>query len=168
MRVGPLLGGSPAWKLSQALSRTLYACDPDSTRFALGGVCLAFSDGKLTAAGTDGRCLAVAEESAAGLSFEAPKSIKVGEEERSVAPVVPLPVVKAIIEVLSVFDLNQKLTLGFTARDGLSFTGRASRCRQDSLKGGFQPGTTFCPPESPSSAKVNPRLLEKEVKKLAD
>ena len=106
----------PAWKLSRALSRTLHACDPYSTRFALGGVCLAFSDRELIATGTDGRCLAVAEETATGLSLEAPKSIKVGDEERPVAPVIPLPAVRGLVDVLSVLEPNKKLALGFTRR----------------------------------------------------
>ena len=157
----------PAWKLSQALSRTLYACDPLSTRFALGGVCLAFSDGKLTATGTDGRCLAVASEAATGTGLEAPKSIKVGEEERSIAPVVPLPAVKALVEVLSVFDPNQKLTLGFTAEGWFELKGRGLSMSCRLLEGRFPTWQDILPPESPWSAKVDPRLLEREVKKLA-
>ena len=55
--------------------------------------------------------------------LEAPKSIKVGEEERPIAPVIPLPAVKGLIEVLSVLEPNKKLALGFTAEGWFELQG---------------------------------------------
>ncbi|MFO0888222.1 MAG: zincin-like metallopeptidase domain-containing protein [Isosphaeraceae bacterium] len=157
----------PAWKLLQALARTVYGCDPYSTRFALGGVCLTSSDGTLVATGTDGRCLAVAEETAAGSGLEAPKSIKVGEEERPVAPVIPLPAVKGLIEVLSVLEPNRKLTLGFTPEGWFQLHGDGLAMSARLLEGRFPDWQDVLPPESPRSARVDPRLLEQAVRKLA-
>ncbi len=157
----------PAWKLLQALSRTVHVCDPFSTRYALGGVCLAFSEGKLTATGTDGRCLAVAEETASGTGLEAPKSITVGQEEHSVASVIPLPAVKGLVEVLQVIDPNKKVTLGFTAEGWFELHGEQVSMSARLLEGRFPTWQDILPPESSWSAKVDPRLLEGEVKKLA-
>jgi DNA polymerase-3 subunit beta len=49
----------PASVLRQAIQRTLFAADVESTRYALGGVLLDFSDQGLTLAATDSRRLAV-------------------------------------------------------------------------------------------------------------
>jgi DNA polymerase-3 subunit beta len=43
--------------LHQAVSKTAYATDPDSSRFALGGVLFAFDGGTVDVVGTDGRRL---------------------------------------------------------------------------------------------------------------
>jgi DNA polymerase III subunit beta len=45
---------------SQMIRRTLFATDPESTRYALGGLLLEIADGTITAAATDSRRLAVA------------------------------------------------------------------------------------------------------------
>jgi len=45
---------------SQMVRRTLFATDPESTRYALGGLLLEFEDDRVTAAATDSRRLAVA------------------------------------------------------------------------------------------------------------
>jgi DNA polymerase-3 subunit beta len=50
--------GAPVF--AQMIRRTLFATDPESTRYALGGLLLEFGDGILTAAATDSRRLAVA------------------------------------------------------------------------------------------------------------
>jgi len=42
----------------EMIRRTIFAIDPESSRYALGGVLLEPADGKLTAVGTDGRRLA--------------------------------------------------------------------------------------------------------------
>lgn len=44
--------------LRRLIRRTLYACDPESSRYALGGCLLEFGDGTLTFVATDGRQLA--------------------------------------------------------------------------------------------------------------
>lgn len=49
----------------QMLARTAFCCDPDGTRYALGGVCLSVTKGRLTAAATDTRRLAVSYRQAA-------------------------------------------------------------------------------------------------------
>ena len=48
------------------IKRTGYATDPDSTRFALGGILLLTEDGALIAVGTDGRRLSLMEEPCQG------------------------------------------------------------------------------------------------------
>lgn len=50
----------PAAVFRQVIRRTLFATDPESTRYALGGLLLEFSDSGMTAAATDSRRLAVA------------------------------------------------------------------------------------------------------------
>ncbi|MBL8850830.1 MAG: DNA polymerase III subunit beta [Planctomycetaceae bacterium] len=50
---------TPAAALKQAIQRTLFAADVESTRYALGGVLLDFNDQGLTLAATDSRRLAV-------------------------------------------------------------------------------------------------------------
>jgi DNA polymerase-3 subunit beta len=51
----------PARLLRELIRRTVFATDNESSRYALGGVLLEYSAGKLTAVGTDGRRLAVME-----------------------------------------------------------------------------------------------------------
>ena len=48
----------PARLLRELIRRTVFATDSESSRYALGGVKLEFSDNELTAVGTDGRRLA--------------------------------------------------------------------------------------------------------------
>ena len=50
--------------LRDAVRRTVFATDPESNRYALGGVLLEFQADKLIAVGTDGRRMAVAEAAA--------------------------------------------------------------------------------------------------------
>ncbi|MCL2743812.1 MAG: DNA polymerase III subunit beta, partial [Planctomycetaceae bacterium] len=45
--------------LSQLIRRTAYATDPDSHRYALGGVLIEFTDDTITAVATDGRRMSV-------------------------------------------------------------------------------------------------------------
>jgi DNA polymerase III sliding clamp (beta) subunit (PCNA family) len=157
----------PAWKLSRALSRTLYAADPDSTHSALGGVCLEHSGGTLRAIVTDGRCLASATETAIGTGLDAPKLIKVGEEERSLAPVVPLAAARALVEVLGVLEPNQKLTLGFTPQGCFQLEGKGLSMWARLLEGRFPNYQNVFPAESPFLAKLDSSLLLREVKSLA-
>lgn len=50
----------PSESFSSAIDRTVYACDPTSSRFALGGVLLQNINDSLVAVGTDGRRLSKA------------------------------------------------------------------------------------------------------------
>lgn len=50
----------PAAVFRQIIRRTTFATDPESTRYALGGLMLEFEDGRMTVAATDSRRLAVA------------------------------------------------------------------------------------------------------------
>ena len=51
----------PARFLKELIRRTIFATDTESSRYALGGVLLEFSENSLTAVGTDGRRLAKME-----------------------------------------------------------------------------------------------------------
>jgi DNA polymerase-3 subunit beta len=51
----------PARFLKEAIRRTIYATDTESSRYALGGVLFELTEDKLTAVGTDGRRLAKME-----------------------------------------------------------------------------------------------------------
>ncbi len=51
----------PARLLRELIRRTIFATDNESSRYALGGVLLEFSEDKITAVGTDGRRLAKME-----------------------------------------------------------------------------------------------------------
>ncbi|MEZ6123177.1 MAG: DNA polymerase III subunit beta [Planctomycetaceae bacterium] len=50
----------PAAVFRQIIRRTTFATDPESTRYALGGLLLEFDEGRVTVAATDSRRLAVA------------------------------------------------------------------------------------------------------------
>ena len=45
--------------IRQMIRRTIFATDPESTRYALGGVLLETGDGKITLVATDSRRLAL-------------------------------------------------------------------------------------------------------------
>lgn len=47
-----------AQELRTLIRRTIFACDPDSTRYALGGCLFETANGSLALVATDGRCLA--------------------------------------------------------------------------------------------------------------
>jgi DNA polymerase III subunit beta len=55
----PPFRGIACREFKRALQRTVYACDAESTRYALGGVCLDWTPAELTFAATDSRRLAV-------------------------------------------------------------------------------------------------------------
>lgn len=74
--------------LRLALRRTMFATDPESTRYALGGALFGLTPGKLTIAATDGRRCAVDE-------FEADTKGMVGTP-----PVVPLRAMKTLDRLL--------------------------------------------------------------------
>jgi hypothetical protein len=109
----------------------------------------------------------VAVGTATGRSLEAHESITVGQEEHSVAPVVPLATMKGLLELLSVIDPNKRLTLGFTSEGWFELRGEQLSMSARLLEGRFPPRQGILPPESPGSAKVDPRLLEREVKRLS-
>ncbi len=57
--------------LSEAIRKTVFACDPDSTRYALGGIAFICNEpDKLTLVGTDGRRLGAVEIKAAKIEGE--------------------------------------------------------------------------------------------------
>ena len=58
----------PARFMKELVRRTLFATDTDSSRYALGGVLLEFSENEITAVGTDGRRLAVMKGPAIAVS----------------------------------------------------------------------------------------------------
>ncbi len=83
----------PARLLRELIRRTAFATDNESSRYALGGVKIEFSEGQITAIGTDGRRLAkmTGPVSTTGEEIDADQSIIVPTRavqliERAVAP----------------------------------------------------------------------------------
>ena len=90
----------PARLLKEMIRRTTFATDPQSSRYALGGVLLEFGDGTLTAVGTDGRRLA---------KMEGP-AISVGGVETGEQPtIVPTRALQLIERSLSEADAEVQL-----------------------------------------------------------
>jgi DNA polymerase-3 subunit beta len=58
----------PARLFRELVRRTVYATDPESSRYALGGILLELGDNKITGVGTDGRRLARQEGPAEGVA----------------------------------------------------------------------------------------------------
>lgn len=84
--------GDDAFSLSaddfrRLIRRTSFATDPDSTRYALGGVLMEFTDGAVTMVGTDGRRLA---------RQSAPCTAEGGAKAPTPAPVVPVKALRLI------------------------------------------------------------------------
>ena len=130
-------------------------------------MCLEFAEGVLRAVATDGRCLATASEAATGPGLEAPKSVRVGDEERSLAPVVPLGAVRGLMEVLKCLDPNRTLTLGFTPGGRFQLAGEGLSVSARLLEGRFPAWREALPPASPWSARVDPHQLREAVKGLS-
>jgi DNA polymerase-3 subunit beta len=79
-----------AGDLRRGIVRTMFATDPESTRYALGGVLLEPGDGTITLVGTDGRRLA--------------RMIVPAETEGSPGPYAPAPVVP--VKALKLIEKN--------------------------------------------------------------
>lgn len=73
--------------LRKLIRRTIFATDVESTRYALGGVLVEFSDGTITMVGTDGRRLA---------RMSAPAEAEGGALPPEGSPVVPVKALKLI------------------------------------------------------------------------
>ena len=87
----------PAAVFRQIIRRTSFATDPESTRYALGGLLLEFDDGKITVAATDSRRLAVA--TAACESEGSPRPL----EKTTVVPTRAMALLERSIDVDSEF-----------------------------------------------------------------
>jgi DNA polymerase-3 subunit beta len=92
---------TPAAALKQAIQRTLFSADVESTRYALGGVLLDFNDQGLTLAATDSRRLAVCP-----VASEAHGSAAAG-----VQPVIPSKAMSMIERSLAGGEDNVKIAV---------------------------------------------------------
>lgn len=97
--------------LKQAIQRTLFAADVESTRYALGGVLVEVSDGSLALAATDSRRLAVVQTVCS----------RQGEAGSSGRPVVPSKAMQLIER--SIHDDDQEVRLAFHTNDVLVRSG---------------------------------------------
>lgn len=100
--------------LREVLRRTNFATDPDTQRFALGGVLLEFADNMVTAVGTDGRRMAVAQ---------APAEAVGGAESTEGTTIVPSKAVTLLERALG--DSEGTVKLAFTGNDVLVSSERA-------------------------------------------
>ena len=82
----------PGTVLSSMIKRTEFACDSESTRYALGGALFEVENGKLTVAATDSRRLAVATA-----AIENQNEAKM-PEKKTVVPAKALRLVKSLAE----------------------------------------------------------------------
>jgi len=96
----------PGRQLRQAIQRTLFATDVESTRYALGGILIEVAQDSLALAATDSRRLAVAHSSC---------SVAGGETNTANRPVVPSKAMQLIER--SIHDDDQEVHLAFHAND---------------------------------------------------
>ncbi|MFV0443815.1 MAG: DNA polymerase III subunit beta [Planctomycetaceae bacterium] len=101
-------------QLRQAIQRTLFATDVESTRYALGGVLVEVSEAAMALAATDSRRLSVAH---AGCSAN-------GEASTSQRPVVPSKAMQLIER--SIQEDDQEVHLAFHANDVLVRSGNST------------------------------------------
>lgn len=89
--------------LRRAILRTMFATDPESTRYALGGVLVEPADGQMTLVGTDGRRLA---------RMIIPSEAEGTPGPYSPAPVIPVKALKLIEKNLADEDDKAPVHLG--------------------------------------------------------
>lgn len=125
----------PSKPLQQAIERTLFATDPQSTQYALGGVLLDFGAEGLSLAATDGRRLAVCRvPSTAG-----------GTGDAAAQPVVPAKAMSIIERSLS--PESEEVRIAVHAHDVMVQAGRATISAR-LVQGRFPPYRDVVPRES--------------------
>jgi len=92
----------PARLLRQLIHRTVFATDPESTRYALGGVLLEMDDTKIIAIGTDGRRLA---------KMEGPAQSVGGHKTGDQATIIPSKAMHLIDRVITDSDAEVRLAV---------------------------------------------------------
>ncbi|MCR9295442.1 MAG: DNA polymerase III subunit beta [bacterium] len=143
--------------LQHALNRTMFCTDPDSSRFALGGVCISLEKGECNIIGTDGRRLAVA-------------TIPCDESNAKNVPTLPIIPTKAVQLVARYLPTGEdaKVKVAFTDNDvAFGFGDTAIRTRL--VEGRFPNWRQVIPQVAdwPLTLNLVPEVVERCVRQAA-